>query len=283
MEYDLHRLNHLGFIPGSEENDLSFYTRVQNSSTLANCRAFGSYPPTRESLHSLECLFDVRPEWVFVSYSNKKLFPWEGGATWLIEKEDGIVESFVQLREKFKKKRYYLWIYDREELLAHELVHAVRAGLKKSSKYEEIIAYQTARSSLRKFLGPLFSTPTEAVCFITSLALPLMIPYFFLFFPNLFDAIEGRIIYLLFLLPLSLFFMGFTRLFLRYRNWQRCVRNLEKALVDNAKSKALILRLTDEEIDDFANSNPRKIIAYAYCQHFLCLRWKMLWSVYFDN
>lgn len=118
-----------------------------------------------------------------VRYSNKGLLPWQGGATFI--DEDKIV---IQLRKAYERKEKIYGIYPKEEIIAHELVHAKRMHLDEPC-FEEILAYRTSSSPFRRYFGPLFRSSFESVLFLLSF-LPavvnplyifpsLIIPFFF--------------------------------------------------------------------------------------------------------
>lgn len=68
------------------------------------------------------------------------------------------------LRDAFRRKRRFL-NYRREELLAHELCHAVRHVMDEP-ELEEYFAYQTSPSPLRRYLGNCFISDKDALGFL---------------------------------------------------------------------------------------------------------------------
>ena len=75
------------------------------------------------------------------------------------------------LRRAFARKRRWL-CYRREELLAHELCHAVRQSLG-DGDLEEYFAYRTSFSGFRRWCGDLFNSAGESVAFtLLALAMP---------------------------------------------------------------------------------------------------------------
>ncbi len=75
------------------------------------------------------------------------------------------------IRASFRKKRRF-FIYNRRELLAHELCHSFRQELRDVA-LEEFFAYQTSPSRLRRYLGNCFIRQRDAL-FFTIPALLLM-------------------------------------------------------------------------------------------------------------
>lgn len=144
---DLLSLAKRGLIPGPHEGEEAFLNRVQE--------AVPRTAPIPLPLFGL-CI-----DWIDVRYSNKNLPFWEGAALWTGE------ECYVQLRKGFKTGRYLG--YQREEVLAHEAVHAARIAFDEP-RFEEVLAYRTSKSSLRKWGGPLFRRPWESAVLICSLS-----------------------------------------------------------------------------------------------------------------
>ena len=64
------------------------------------------------------------------------------------------------------------FIYQREELLSHELCHVARMALDDSA-YEEHFAYATAHSRLRRYIGNWFQSKYDAVWFLLPVLLLL--------------------------------------------------------------------------------------------------------------
>jgi hypothetical protein len=131
------------------------------------------------ALDRFEQLFGIRPETVPVVINSRKLKPWEAATTW-IQEESGVRSCFIQLRS-LKPPLFY----SIEEILSHELVHAVRAHLDEPL-FEEILAFRTSTSPFRRFFGPLFSQPFEATLFCAT----LLLSWVGLLLSILFDAPE---------------------------------------------------------------------------------------------
>ena len=68
------------------------------------------------------------------------------------------------IRRTFKTQEKWL-IYNRDELLAHELCHVARIALL-SEEFEETFAYQTSASSFRKLIGGIFRKQTDSFLFL---------------------------------------------------------------------------------------------------------------------
>ncbi len=125
-------------------------------------------PPTQLEwvrLH-IRALFDVEIDTVPIAYSAKGLRPWEGAVTWI---ENG--KARIQLHPRLEKGSLFFGFYSRDEILAHELVHALRAHLN-SPRYEEHLAYWTSPYAWRRLLGPLFERSWEAPVLIGAFLFP---------------------------------------------------------------------------------------------------------------
>ncbi len=82
---------------------------------------------------------------------------------------EGTLAVFL-LRKSFRERRRF-FVYDRSELLAHELCHAARRFMD-DGYFEEYFAYRTGKGrSLRKLLGGVFRSGYDAALF----AVPAMI------------------------------------------------------------------------------------------------------------
>ena len=128
-----------GIFPGPGEEEAAFIARA---SKLESC---GFVCP------NVKQLYICAPDWLRISYSNKNLTPFEGGATWI---DEANIPS-VQLRKELEKGSY-LRLYKRDEIIAHEAVHAMRMAFNEN-QFEEILAYSTSKSAVRRFSGPHFN------------------------------------------------------------------------------------------------------------------------------
>jgi hypothetical protein len=232
-------LNREGFIPGPGETEEQFLARVERSKKFFDEGSWIPKPHWDWVDQSLQEIFDFSPRYVPVFYSNRDLRLWQGAAAW----SDGT----VQLREGFRKGSYLG--YAREEVLAHEAVHIARAAFQES-RYEEFFAYLTSEKKWRRVLGPIVRRPWEVW--------PLMVA-----------AVLG-------LWQVSALWagLGFIRLI-------RCHLRLRAASkqFDPKWAKAILLRLTDDEIDLFAKGED--VEKYAFRQN--CIRWKLIKLGYLDH
>jgi hypothetical protein len=213
--------NQRGFIPGPHETEERFIRRVQ----AAEKGGEASIPPAHWEWvrHHLRELFDFEPASITAFYSNKNLAPWQGAACWV---EEGNVR--LQLREAFRKGSY-LGLYTREEVLAHEAIHAARAAFEEPEN-EELFAYAAAEKKWHRLLGPIVKRPWEVWAFIGLIGAGLVWEELF-FLGTLWTS------------------LGLGRLWKQQRRLQRATRFLVRSsLCKEKEARAILFRLTDEEI-----------------------------------
>ena len=247
---ELLQLDRSGFIPGPGEKEDDFLTRV---ATTKKKYEGGQWIPeahwdwVREYLNDL---FYVKPLYICAFYSDKGLTPWQGAASWL----EGRNLSAVQLREGLKKGRY-LGLYRREEILAHEAVHGIRSGFNEEMS-EEFFAYMTSEKKYRRILGPIIRRPWEV-------------------WPFLLCLIGGMFWAFLYLWGTLWAGLGFIRLIKQHLLLNRAAAHIFKKTKDVRKTRAILFRLTDEEIKLFSK-NQIAIDFFAAKQN--CLRWRVIRS-----
>ena len=223
-EQQLSDLAKRGIIAGPKENLASFSGRVAKLKS-------------GDQIQNIT--FDFSIDWAPVTYSNKKLPFWQGGATWI---EEGVPE--IQLRSKFLEKKKVL-SYSKEEVLQHESVHALRSAFEEPV-YEEVLAYMTSPKKWRRYVGPLFRSYKEAALLLGIL---------------LFIPLGSVLVFAL---------QGF-RLFLDLKKYNSTVQNLEK-ITDRPTFFSLFL--TDKEIRYFSRLDEEKIRQFAVDKN--CCRWNQL-------
>jgi hypothetical protein len=263
FEINLLALNNRGIFPGPNESRENFLERADSSVNIPK-----QLSPSKAFELTKE-LFDADPDWVEVKMDAKGLLPWEGAATWIEENEKGQRISAIQLKPSLPA-----WLYLPEEMLAHELVHAMRMGFE-DNRFEEILAYQTSKNKLRRYFGPLFARPAEVKGFIF-----LSLVTWLGFWAELAFELElgGRFFVWA---PLFAIGLGIFRLMRSQRTFSAALRNLKKAITKPGKSLAVALRLSDSEILQFAISSPNEIIAFAQKKKETDLRWNQLFAAYF--
>ncbi len=245
--------NRRGLIHAPDETDETFFQRCQEAAPIEQ--------PPRSTL--AQQLFDIDPDWIGVAYENKGLHIWEGGCTWT-----GGSQVTLQLNKAFLSREFYFG-YTRDEILAHELVHAVRGAFEEPI-FEEILAYQTSHSWLRRCLGPLFRSSKEVIFLITSLILYAIAALSDFFHIPLLISLTTLLAY------------GLMRLFTAHLSFYRARKKLTK--ITNRKNVLpILLRLTDREIVRFSKMKPAEITTYAQKMAKTTLRWQQIFSAYFPH
>lgn len=186
-----------------------------------------------------ERLYGFKIDWVPGFFLSRGVGPLWGGCA--ISFPGGAPTVFL-IRSAFAKaKRWF--IYDREELMAHELCHVARTPLA-DRPLEEHFAYQTSKSRLRKLIGNCFQTQYDALAFVVPVFILLIAQFVktftFLNFP---------------IWPFWLAaFSGPVALFIRNILQRRVVAKAEAALLKAGCSRpgALLFRLSYQETKSLA-------------------------------
>lgn len=150
-----------GLIPGPSESEEEFFRRAQERIPR----------PEWTDVTPLSFEWGFKVDWVPLLYSKKKLLPWEGAIFWA---------THIQLHPTLQTKK--LFGNSLTDILHHESIHAAREAFNEP-QFEELLAYTTAPSLWKRWIGPLFSRIWEFPLFAISLFfLPftLPIPAFFL-------------------------------------------------------------------------------------------------------
>ena len=163
-------------------------------------------------------LYNVDASNIKIVFEKKGLSFFEGGCTWI----DNERNAFVQISPK------NIAFYSKEEILAHELVHALRAHLDENM-FEELIAYQTSKNCIRAFLGTLVNSSKEVYlfllsCFLSALYLPLIA------------------------LPLILSILALFRSIKRFLQWGGAKKSLKPYLNPGQKPEFVLFTHKDNEI-----------------------------------
>lgn len=264
-----------GLIPGPNETESQFKQRVDfclrlKSDFLKEVSIPHSDLADEKMLEPVfqltESLYGIRPNWVPIFFSNWKLKPWHGGAAWIFQlKQEGPLGSLLQLRKPFYRKSRYLGIYERDELMAHEMAHVGRMAFEEK-KFEELLAYRSSKKDFSRYFGPIIQSAFESRLIIYLIATLLLMDGYFLF--------QGAFSFYLAtqwfkLIPLCLIAFAFFRLQKRQRTLKRAEKN-----IPFPHASAILYRLTDAEIELFAQSSPEQIKAYVEKQS--SLRWRAI-------
>lgn len=177
------------------------------------------------------------------------------------------------LRRSFQHRERWL-IYSRTELMAHELCHIAHLGLN-SRHYEEILAYQTATSPFRRWVGGVLRTPRETTILMTTVL----------------ALLGAQILNLTFRAPerwhdfpmpqaFTLAALVIAGIVVQYLVALRRLRRAQAALArvaPRATARAILFRCTDADIAALAAlpRQPAAVAAWLAQRHAAELRWRV--------
>ncbi len=219
-----------GFIPGPEESEREFFERVNIVKKIVEDPK--KYLPFKGTMKALNG--------ATLSIQSKSL-PFHAASTLIIEIA-GTTLSIIK-----EPSRLSLLFVSHQEVINHELVHAKRAMFNEPG-FEEMIAYQTSSSKLRKTLSPMINSTHETLLFIL---LSFLIPFSALPF----------LVYFSYLL---------LRLWKKTMIFNRCKKHLKLSSDYNEK---FLEGMTDKEILLVASGGLKKLNTSSF-------RWKFLKEVY---
>jgi len=276
-EEELLHLNERGIIPGPSESMDDFGKRVKsielNESSIEEEKKL-SWSDFDWARSTVSHLFDISPDWVEAYYSNKGLWFWQGAMTYMKFKKDSSV--VIQMRENLKKGKY-LYLYDKEEILSHEVIHAARMAFNEP-KTEELFAYWTSTSHFRKLFGPIFRRPLESNIFMSFLGFGISLQ---LFSPFIDSVYLLPLIQLANTLSLSMLTFCLFRLYRTRFKVNRALKKLTSIVDSKTIARSILFRLTDKEIYFFAKASTSQILKYIEKQNEL--RWKVINLAYFEK
>lgn len=261
---ELKHLGEEGLIPGPDETDEAFVERIdilkKSSHPFFEGKTFEKWDPNYSDL------LGAKPDWIPLNFSNKKLLPWQGGVMWAL---DGKV-PMIQLRKGFKKGRFLM--YSKEEVLLHETVHALRLSFNEP-QFEEILAYYLSDSKWRKWFGPLFRSPNQALFFVSLVLLSLVIQVapFFLLSSFIFPYIQWMTF-----LPFADLLLRFAILVKDHRTLKKTLKNLSKIFPRQKNVFPIAVRLKDSEIQMFGIEEMEKSLEYIEKIAPKSLRWQQI-------
>lgn len=249
-----------GFIPGPNETEEQFQERVAYCLNLretlpqgANLEVTEQRAILDEAASITKQLYSIAPEWPPVIFSNHNLSLWHGGCAWIFQLDDDApLGSFLQLRTTFQSEKRCFGLYDRNELVAHELCHVARMAFEEP-QYEEFLAYRTSSKAWRRWLGPILRNSVESMLFVLSLLFVMSALLFSLFV----DATTLRYLPYTYLVPSLLILLGAARLYLQHKRFEATLLQLKELVGDRAE--ALTLWLTDKEVNSFGKLEPSAI------------------------
>ena len=176
----------------------------------------------------------------------------------------------IQLRHGFKKGRYLFC--DRDEVLRHEAVHAIRLTFNEP-RFEEILAYFHSKKKWRRFLGPLFRTPKEALIFVSLIFLSLVLQTASLFF---FDSPFLPFIKIAAFLPFADLLVRFIKGIKDQRILRKALLTLKNLFPNQKDPYEIVLRLKDTEIQQLATKPLEELLIYNKEKTFSSLRWQQI-------
>lgn len=280
-----------GFLIGAEEGAVAYAERVRS---LRNRLAGMEETLARQGFYEVEGLkfpgdmripqelvADVSPvtrehygfgiDWVPGFFADQS-FGWLfGGCAYYFDPE--FFAIFV-IRRSFEKRNRWL-MYNRDELLAHELCHVARSGLK-SAFFEEEFAYGISQSGFRRTVGGLFRTGREAFYILGAALLLLAVQIVQLFFwPRLpiwpfWLLMAGIVAYLV------------AQLLQLRKQIKAARRNLGKIAGD--RTEPILFRCTDAEILEIAaTGDAGRLRAWLDGKRQNSLRWQVIHRRFLEN
>jgi hypothetical protein len=288
----LNLLNSWGIIPGPEETEAEYEARADYclklketiEKTLKDKIPFspGDAQPRNidSALAETENLYGIRPEWVPIFFSNAQLTPWHGGCAWIFQTDlESPKSAFLQLRKQFSSSESYLGLYQRKEILSHELAHVGRMSFEEP-KFEEFLAYQSSSASWRRLLGPIIQSSWEGILFAAILLIIFILDIFLIFFG---DYASYLSMMWLKVIPLALIAAGLIRLSIRHQQLKKCRHSLTNLTSNPLTINAILYRLTDDEIMAFGKMAKKDLIEYIEKQKECSLRWRAITEGYLDD
>jgi hypothetical protein len=259
---DLLSFHEEGFIPGPSEGEKEFLQRISLTKQLfleppLFFEKKGDKPPfslekrIKKPIWSwsktrLIDLYEISPEYFSAFFQSKGLSFLQGGVAWIGKEK----VPLLQVR-KGLEKGHFLWIYDLDEILSHEGVHAARSAFNEPM-FEEFFAYMTSSKTFRKVMGPIFRYSWEVWVFF-SLFITMGLfsfwdhPLFFLGSSLLLGIWTG---------------LGLLRLFRLRIIFNKTFQKMKKHFACPKKALAFMVRLTDKEIIDFSRISTQEIKTY---------------------
>ncbi len=278
--------NKLGLFPGPTESEEQFCHRAEYclklNQEISNKLPFrdedkGTEAILAESFSQTKANYDIAPDWIPLFFSDYQLVLWHGGCAWIFQvDENSPTAAVLQLRKAFQTSPRYLGIYDRKELISHELAHVGRMTFEEP-KFEEYHAYKSSVSWFRRWMGPIIQSSKESVYFVLLLLLIFILDVSII-------ALEKHSLYIWSMwikaVPVLFITLGFGRLFLRHYQYNRCLAAWNQLLSDEQKAKAVVYRLTDKEIIEIGKMNQEQIKQYVSEQQNVSFRWQVIVAAY---
>jgi hypothetical protein len=293
LKRSLISMNSRGIIPGPDESEEKFWERAEYythlrsklSTELSKEIPFDFSTEENESClkevfnHTQAC-FDIAPDWVPLFFSDYQLRPWQGGCAWIFQiTEESPAAALIQLRKHFRYSKHYLYMYNRMELLSHELSHVGRLAFEEP-KFEEFFSYSSSKSAFRKWFGPIIQSSFESLLFVIIL---LMILIFDISVITMGSSLLSSFTIWSKVILFSIIAAAALRLYWRHRQFNNCFDQLYKLVRCNHKASAVMYRLTDLEISSFSRMEFSEIREYMDKHKGQSLRWKVIHEAYLSQ
>lgn len=256
--------NKKGLFPGPKESENDFVLRANRFLTSS----YFVDDACSESLETAEKLYDIKPNWVRVEYTDLGLRFWEAAHVEVSPKH-----FHFQLRKSMLEHPKYLGLYCKKEILAHEFSHVGRMNFP-DSRFEELFAFQTS-NRIRRFLGPIFSNPRQSMGLVILTTMSLLGDF----------LLRGTPMVWAFFKLLPIFYLGFLGLKLCFtrRHYSKTVKKLKKIVKNPDNARYITYRLTEKEIIKFSRSRLKTIESYMEQQKSKELRWKLIHLAYLNS
>ena len=215
-----------------------------------------------EAAEKTEKLFGFRADWVPAFFPTRGLGLLWGGCT--VITDSGFPVFF--LRRGFRSNPKW-FIYRRDELLSHELCHAVR-GCLEDEPYEEHFAYMTSDSTFRRWSGNCFRREWDAIIFLIPVVLLLLAQI--VVYTGLLNLPIWPFWIIAFAFPAFLI----ARNIPERRTFFAARSKLEKAVFSNPD--AALFRMTADEIRTLARTPDDQLETYLKNKSAAELRWQIL-------
>lgn len=268
---ELKALGEEGFIAAPGETEEAFVKRVDNLRHIAKNPGellSGKRFETWEG--DVSHFLQANPKWIPLTYSNQKLPPWQGAVLWVFGEKGRDQFPMIQMRKGFRKGK--ILFYSQNEVLGHELLHAIRMGFDEP-RFEEILAYSHSSSRIRRFFGPLFRTSNQAIVFLLLILLSIALQTTAFFFTTspLLPWVKG-----VSLLPfLDLAFRS-ASLIKDQRILRKALKKLSEIFPNQQEVFPIAVRLKDSEIESVALSPVDQILNEIEEKIPVSLRWRQI-------
>lgn len=196
-------LFHMGFLPFPKESEEEYRKRAENliqrhdrfRNFIRNTSTNNSGDVLVENYHLegplsyFHAFWKIRPTWPVTLFSKLGMSFFHLGGLCCQEFENEPI-YFVQIHSRMQRTDKFLG-YQRDLIIAHEMIHLLREGLDMGT-FEEFIAYDTDPYFFRRAFGPFFSMPWMPALFMLQIQCILLVIFVCLgFFPGFEELIPA--------------------------------------------------------------------------------------------